>query len=88
MPSEMPGVKRQMLCDSTYLRYFKSSQSHKDRNCNSSCLGLRGGKNVELLFNGYKFHLGKIKMFWRYMVVIVDKNVNVLNALTIHLRMV
>lgn len=23
MPSEMPGVKRQMLCDSTYLRYFR-----------------------------------------------------------------
>ena len=43
---------------------------------------------MELLFNRYKFHLGKIKMFWRYMVVIVDKNVNVLKALTIHLRMV
>lgn len=53
MPSEMPGVKRQMLCDSTYLRYFKSSQSHKDRNCNSSCLGLRGGKEWRLLFNRY-----------------------------------
>lgn len=52
-----------------------------------SLLGAEGRKNVELLFNGYKFHLGKIKMFWRYMVV-VDKNVNVLNALTIHLRMV
>ena len=53
MPSEMPGVKRQILCDSTYLRYFKSSQSHKDRNCYSSCLGLRGGKNGGL-FNRYR----------------------------------
>ena len=43
---------------------------------------------MELLFNGYKFHLGKIKMFWRYMMVTVDNNVNVLNALTIHLKMV
>jgi len=41
---------------------------------------------VELLFNGYKFHLGKIKMFWRHMMVIVDNNVNVLNALPIHLK--
>ena len=54
MPSEMPGVKRQIFCDSIYLRYFKSSQSHKDRNCYSSCLGLRGGKNGGLLFNRYR----------------------------------
>ena len=44
---------------------------------------------MELLFNGYKFHLGKIKMFWRCMVVTVAQQCQCIdNALTIHLKMV
>ena len=30
-----------------------------------------GGQNGELLFNGYSFHLGRWRMFWTWVVVIV-----------------
>ena len=37
------------------------------------------GEEGELVFNGHRVQFGKMKKFWRWIVVILQNNMNVLN---------
>ena len=54
--------------DSTYMRYLKQSYSRK---YDGSYKGLVGRDNGELPFKRVQFQFGKMKKFWRWMVVMV-----------------
>ena len=61
--------KGQILYDSTYMSYLEQTNSQTQEE--GWLLRAEGGQNGELLANEYSFHLGKWRMFWTWVVVMV-----------------
>ena len=75
---EMSGTKGQMLYDSTATRYWAQSNSERQKVERWMPGAGEGGMlNYCLMLMEFQLGLQKMKMFWRWMVAMVCKNVNI-----------
>ena len=71
MLSKISQSKRDKYCyDSTYMSYLEQANSQAQEE-ERWLLRAEGGQDGELLSNGYSFHLGRWRMFWTWVVVMV-----------------
>ena len=74
--NEINCHKRQILNESTYVRYLVKSY----RSCNDGCQWLGGGESGELLINKYRVLVLQNEELWDSVVVITTHNVNIYNT--------
>ena len=63
-----PDTKRQVLCDSTYMRYPKQSNSQRQK-VESRLTGAEGRVNGELVWKGYTDCLWEDEKFWKWIAM-------------------